>query len=164
MRRKFKTSHQDWKDRKLLGLSKMNVKTVSVKHDSGDMEVTKADGRWVFTRPTTQPADSAKMDEFIQGLLDLTTDEWAAKDDKNVKTAFDQTNVEVQIQEGDGNTHTVTVGAKADNYYYTKVSGDSTIFKLQEYRINKLKKKHTDLELIIPDTTETDLPKEETGK
>ena len=116
----------------------------------------KGDGSWELTEPEVAPADTTKVNDFLEQMCDLRTDQWADdKDSNNVKKALAKTIAKLSLKEGDGNEHVITVGDSVETYHYATVKGDSTIFKFYSYKKDKFLKDWKDFEQP-PDTTKAD--------
>ncbi len=149
------TTDKEWKDRGVLEFAKTNVTGIKVDHDTVHLALKKDAKGWSFAAPAGAKADSGKVGAFIQYLADLKTDEWADPAVDTLKDAFKKPEASVTLTQGDGSEKTVTLGKKAGYYYLSSVTGDSTIYKLAEYRLNDVRKQRKDFEPdpVKPDST-----------
>ena len=166
VKKNFYVKNSDWMDRKIWPEDKDNVQSFAIDHDTVHMAVAKNDsGKWTVQKPYSAPAESITVANFIESLTYMETDSWFGTRDDSSAGAFAKPMVTVTVTDLSGKSQALIVGKKKDTNFFAKISDDTTLYALQEYRFRKCMKLPKDFEKQKPaDPSKAESPKARYGK
>lgn len=142
----FYTSNSEWMDNDIWNLDKDKIKRFEIRHDTVHIACKRGqDTAWLPDLGVKAVLDSEKVEYFVESMCGLESDDWINEADSVVKTAFDKPKAYVTLDDG-VDKYQITAGAMNGLYHYIKVSGDTTVHKVFNYKVENMQKKWRDLD------------------
>jgi len=133
----FPEKLDDWRDKQILSFDRNNVSVIDIVYASEKVTLVRKDTVWMMNE---KEVEESKVNPILTALSDLKADGFAEgvefKSDFQVKVKFEA-----------GNEEVLFIGEKKDDdKYHAKREGKETVFVLNKWRVDRIKKKKADFQ------------------
>ena len=125
-----------WRAKSILTMAKEDVQAVAFGYAAERFSLSREDGRW---RVDGADTDSAKVDRFLVTLEDLRADGFLREEKIEEE-------VSISIDLVGGRRETIVIGKASDDRFPIVREGDGTVFFVNKWKADRLKKKPADFQ------------------
>jgi hypothetical protein len=138
---------KDWRDKTILSLEKNKIERISLIYPEETVELTKKEEKWIIGDAQKGiEADSTKVNPILDALSNLKTNDFVEKEKRGNLKEFGLVKPEFQVVVKTAEQEEkILAGKKNNEKCYVKKENRDTVFLINSYKIDNLKKKRNDL-------------------
>jgi len=139
-------SLDDLRDRSVLGATQFELSSLKVTNESGGFEIARQESEWLLKSPVQGPAEESAVSSLLGDLTSAKATEIVSETaDDLAKYGLDKSKLGLTVKLATGAERSVSIGSKADDKFYAKVSDRPQIFKVEQAFLDNLNTKLADL-------------------
>jgi hypothetical protein len=139
-------SVEDLRDRNVLHIDDAGVSSFDLSNASGQLEASKKNDLWHFTKPGTSLADPDAMDGLLQAVANAKMASIVEEKPEHLdRYGLQKPTITFTATEGKGSPATLLVGKKSGSAYFARDASRPTVFTISNDVYSKLTQKYAEL-------------------